>query len=100
MGDAFVHKLSLIREWSGTVKGQYGNAAEAILILDSFINATTSGGAQSGSVTLVLYPDAATAENWSGTVFLDFALTVDKAKANEFSAKFTGTDTLTYTANS
>ena len=100
MGDAFVTKLSLIREWSGTIKGQYGNAAEATLLVDSsFFAATTSGGATSGKVTIHLLPDASTAEDYYGDVYLDFSISVDKSKGNEFSAKFTGTGTLTHTPN-
>lgn len=98
MGDQFAVKLSLIREWSGQVKGVYGNAAEQIDILNSFLNATTDGGPTSGQVTLDLYPDAAATEKFSGNVYMDFALTVDKAKSNEFTAKFTGNGTLTHTA--
>ncbi len=100
MRDAFKKNLSLIREWSGTVKGWYGNASEQTLTMGSFFAATTSGGATSGAVTLVLYPDAATAENWSGSAYLDFSISVDVKKSDEFTAKFTGTDTITYTANS
>lgn len=100
MGDVMASKLALIREWSGQVKGVYGNASEQTLILSSWVAATTSGGSTGGQVTLVLYPDAATAENWSGAAYLDFALNVDKAKTNEFTAKAAGTGTLTYTANS
>ena len=101
MGDAFATKLSLIREWAGQIKGVYGNAAEATLLLDSsFFAATTVGGATSGKVTLHLMPDAATAEDLSGDAYLDFALSVDKSKPNEFTAKFTGTGALTHTPNS
>lgn len=98
MGDQFAQKLSLIREWSGQIKGVYGNAAEQIAVLNSFLNATTDGGATSGSVTLDLYPDAAATEKFSGSVYIDFSLAVDKAKSNEFTGKFTGTGTLTHTA--
>ena len=101
MGDAFAQKLSLIRDWSGTIKGQYGNAAEATLLVDSsFFGATTSGGATSGKVTLHLLPDAATAEDYYGDAYCDFSISVDKSKVNEFTAKFTGTSTLTHTPNS
>lgn len=100
MGDTFEAKLSLIRSWSGQVKGEYGNAAEAVDFLNSFLNATTSGGATSGKVTVYLYPDASTAEVFSGDCYIDFSLAVDKAKANEFTAKITGTGALTHTANS
>lgn len=99
MGDQFAQKLSLIREWSGQVKGIYGNAAESVDIMNSFFNATTDGGPTSGAVTLVLYTDAAAAEKWSGSAYLDFSLTVDKSKTDEFTAKATGTGTLTYTPN-
>jgi hypothetical protein len=98
MQDAFATKLSLIREWSGTVKGIYGNAAEAVDILNSFLNATTSGGPTSGKVTVHLMPDAAGTEDFYGDCYMDFALSVDKGKANEFTAKFTGTGALSHTA--
>lgn len=97
-GDQFAQKLSLIREWSGQIKGVYGSAAEQVSILNSFFNATTDGGATSGSITVDLYPDAAATEKFSGAVFADFSLTVDKAKTNEFTAKITGNSTLTHTA--
>lgn len=100
MGDTFQNKLALIREWSGQVKGIYGNASEQTLLLSSWVAATTAGGSTGGQVTLVLYPDAATAENWSGAVYIDMNISVDKAKTDEFAAKFTGTGTLTYTPNS
>lgn len=99
MADPFASKLSLIREWSGTIKGPYDNAAAHIAILNSFINATTSGGATSGSITVDLYPDASTLEKWSGDCYVDFSLVVDKSKVNEFTAKITGTGALTHTAN-
>ncbi len=100
MGDQFWQKLSLIREWSGDVKGVYGNAAEQISILNSFLNATTDGGPTSGSVTIALYPDATSpaTENFSGSCYMDFSTGADKSKTNEFTAKFTGTGTLTHTA--
>ena len=98
MGDAFATKLSLIRDWSGQIKGNYGNAEEATLLLDSsFFAATTSGGATSGKVTVSLYPDAAATECFTGDCYIDFALSADKAKTNEFTAKLTGTGTLTHT---
>lgn len=97
MGDQFVQKLSLIREWSGQVKGHYGSAAEQIDVLNSFLNATTDGGPTSGSVTIALYPDAAASENFSGDAYIDFSLAVDKSKTNEFTGKFQGTGTLTHT---
>lgn len=97
MGDQFAEKRSLIREWSGQIKGVYGNADEQTLIRSSFFGATTDGGGTSGKVTLDLYPDAAATEKFSGDVYIDFALSVDKAKANEFTAKFTGTGALTRT---
>lgn len=99
MRDAFKKNLSLIREWSGTVKGFYGNASEQTLTLGSFLAATTSGGATSGAVTLVLMPDAAATEQFSGSAYLDFTIGVDKSKTDEFTAKFTGTDAITYTPN-
>lgn len=98
MGDAFAQKLSLIREWSGQIKGHYGNAAEQITLLNSFLNATTSGGATSGVVTLHLFLDAAATEEFTGDAYVDFSVSADKSKPNEFSAKFTGTGTLTHTA--
>lgn len=98
MGDQFAQKLSLIREWSGQVKGVYGNAAEQVSILNSFLNATTDGGATSGQVAIELYPDAAATEKFAGNAYIDFSLSVDKAKANEFTGKFTGNGTLTHTA--
>lgn len=97
MRDQFVQKLSLIREWSGQVKGFYGNAAEQIDILNSFFNATTDGGPTSGKVTISLYPDAAGTENFSGDCYIDFSMNVDKSKTNEFTGKFVGTGTLTHT---
>ncbi len=100
MGDQFETKASLIRGWTGQVKGTYGNAAEAIDFMNSFFNATTDGGAQSGKITVSLYTDAATAEKWVGDCFAEFSLSVDKSKPNEFTAKITGTGALVYTANS
>ncbi len=100
MGDQFAQKLSLIRDWSGTIKGHYGNAAEATLLVDSsFFAATTDGGATSGAVTVHLKPDSATNEDYYGSCYIDFSVSVDKSKANEFTAKITGTDTLTHTPN-
>lgn len=98
MQDQFAQKASLIREWSGQIKGVYGSAAEQVAILNSFLNATTDGGATSGQIAVDLYPDGAATEKFSGNVYADFALSVDKAKANEFTAKITGNGTLTHTA--
>lgn len=97
MGDQFKQQLSLIREWSGQVKGYYGSAAEQVAILNSFLNATTDGGATSGQVAIELYPDAAGTEKFAGNVYMDFSLSVDKAKTNEFTSKFMGNGTLTHT---
>lgn len=98
MGDQFAQKLSLIREWSGTISGHYGNAAEQVAILNSFLNATVDGGATSGSIAVDLYPDAAATEKFSGNVYADFSLKVAKDKTNEFTAKITGNGTLTHTS--
>lgn len=97
MGDAFKANLSLIREWSGTVKGWYGNADEQALTRGSFFAATTSGGPTSGAVTISLFPDAAATEKFEGSAYLDFTLGVDKGKTDEFTAKFTGNGAITRT---
>lgn len=99
MGDQFDVKLSLIRGWSGSFKGMYGNAGEQIDALNSFFNATTDGGATSGKVTISLYPDAAATEVWVGDCYIETNLTVDKSKANSGSWKFTGTGALVRTPN-
>ena len=99
MGDDWAAKLSLIREWSGTLKAIYGNAAEQALLIASFFAATAASGATGGKVTLHLLPDAATAEDYYGDAYLDFSINADKAKANEVSYKFTGTGVLTHTPN-
>lgn len=97
MGDQFESKLSLIRGWTGQIKGVFGNAAEAIAILNSFLNATTDGGPTSGQISVDLFPDAAATEKFSGNVYADFNLSVDKGKANEFTAKITGNGAITHT---
>lgn len=98
MGDQFEQKASLIRGWTGQIKGIYGSAAEQVAILNSFLNATTDGGATSGQIAVELYPDAAATEKFSGNCYADFSMGVDKGKANEFTAKITGNGTLAHTA--
>jgi hypothetical protein len=97
MEDQFKVNLSLIREWSGSISGHYESAGVNDMVLDTFLNATTDGGPQSGKVTLELFPDASATEKFSGDAFLDVTLNVGKDKTNEFSAKVTGTGTLTRT---
>lgn len=98
MGDTFAQNLSLIREWSGQIKGYWGSAEEQLAIMNSFFNATTAGGPTSGQIAVELFPDAAGTEKYAGNCYADFSLVVDKGKANEFTAKITGNGAIVRTA--
>lgn len=97
MMDAFKLNLSGIREWAATVEGRWESGGANTDIWDSFDTATTSGGSQSGLITVELYPDAATTEKWSGDAFADFTIKTGHDKVVEFTGKLTGTGSLTRT---
>lgn len=100
MEDAFRTQLSLIREWTGTIEGvweQPAGAGTAKVLWDSFDTATTTGGHQSGKITVDLFPDASQTEKWSGDAFADFSLKTPHDGSVDFTATLNGTGALTRT---
>lgn len=99
MGDQFHVKLSLIREWSATMKLKWepGVASNFAVFGSAFALATTDGGNQSGKVTLDFYPDAGATEKFSGDAFIDFALKAPVGGVVESDCKAVGTGALTHT---
>ena len=101
MGDAFKAKGSLIREWSATIKGKWDSTLSNVTNLfdSAFAAATTSGGATSGKLTFVFYPDATsgTTECYTGDGYLDFSLKAPVGGAVAFDGKIAGTGSLVRT---
>lgn len=97
MEDSFATNLSLIREWTADVEGIWESGGANTALFDAFVAATTSGGHQSGKITVDFFPDAAQTEKFTGDAFADFDIKVGHDKTVTFTGKLTGTGSLVRT---
>jgi len=97
MGDAFRQQYSLIREWEATAELHWESSGGNTAFWDAFVAATTSGGHQSGKITVEFFPDGAETEKYTGDAFADFSLKAPHDGMVDGSVTLKGTGTLART---